>query len=415
MGTPANLEALARAAASTATATPADVVIAVDGPATARSTRAERELRRSAARRATAPRRRRRARCGAAARRARRRQRGADLGARRVRGARGAPRADRRAARVPVLRPRLASTTRSRSSAAAPSCGLLVMGPGCGTAMLGGVGLGFANVVRAGSGRDRRRGRHRRAGGGVLLDRRASACRRSSASAGATCRPTSAALMFRRGDASCSPPTTATDTLLLVSKPPDRDGRRSALGDVDVRRQARGRRVRRLGRRRRAVRGPPDARGRRVRRGGRRRRRAPTLEPPRGRAAAAARPVLRRLAGARGRTTELARPIGGNVGGGDGPSLRPRRGGVHAGPPAPDGRPRACGSAMLRDAAATTSAASCSTSCSGTAPTPTRPAGSPPRCAALAERRPVIAHVCGTRRRSAGRAPPGGRRCATPA
>ena len=65
--------------------------------------------------------------------------------------------------------------------------GLLVMGPGCGTAMLGGVGLGFANVVPRRIDRDRRGGGHRRAGGRVpRRPPRAAACRTSSASAGAT-------------------------------------------------------------------------------------------------------------------------------------------------------------------------------------------------------------------------------------
>ena len=42
-----------------------------------------------------------------------------------------------------------------------PSAALLVMGPDCGTAVVGGVGLGFANVVAPGPGRHRRRLRHR--------------------------------------------------------------------------------------------------------------------------------------------------------------------------------------------------------------------------------------------------------------
>ncbi len=71
--------------------------------------------------------------------------------------------------------------------------GLLVMGPECGTAMLGGIGLGFANVVRPGSCRDRRRRRHRRAGVAPACSTRpASACLTSSASADATCPPRSA-------------------------------------------------------------------------------------------------------------------------------------------------------------------------------------------------------------------------------
>ena len=44
---------------------------------------------------------------------------------------------------------------------AAAARGLLVMGPDCGTAVVGGVGLGFANVVAARPGRAGRRVRHR--------------------------------------------------------------------------------------------------------------------------------------------------------------------------------------------------------------------------------------------------------------
>ena len=50
----------------------------------------------------------------------------------------------------------------------------------------------------------------------------------------------------RRGDARCSPPTSATETLLLVSKPPARGA--WTRSPTRRRRQARGRRVRRLGR-----------------------------------------------------------------------------------------------------------------------------------------------------------------------
>ena len=135
------------------------------------------------------------------------------------------------------------------------------MGPGCGTAMLGGVGLGFANVVRraaasASSPRPAPARRRRRA----CSTPRASACRRSSASAGATCPREVGGIMFRAGmrharrrrrtpRRCCSSP----------SRRPARSCRRSRR---DVPRQARGRRVRRLGGRRRAVRGPRHARGR---------------------------------------------------------------------------------------------------------------------------------------------------------
>ena len=42
------------------------------------------------------------------------------------------------------------SSRRSRSSGPRPTGAVLVMGPDCGTAVVGGVGLGFANVVRPG-------------------------------------------------------------------------------------------------------------------------------------------------------------------------------------------------------------------------------------------------------------------------
>ncbi|MGH2886090.1 MAG: hypothetical protein ACRDPA_25905, partial [Solirubrobacteraceae bacterium] len=101
--------------------------------------------------------------------------------------------------------------------------GLLVMGPECGTAMLGGIGLGFANVVRPGS-----VGIVAAAGTGA----QESACLLDAAGVGVSHivgvggRDLSAevgALMFRAGmhmvaaDAS-------TDTLLLVSKSPTRAG-----------------------------------------------------------------------------------------------------------------------------------------------------------------------------------------------
>ena len=142
--------------------------------------------------------------------------------------------------------------------------GLLVMGPGCGTAMLGDVGLGFANVVRqgpvgivaaAGTGAQeasvlldgagdrrvahRRRGRPRPVGGGRRDHVRARRCGCSSP----TTRP-------RR---CCSSPSRRRPSVVRE------------LGDIDVAGKRVGGRVRRLGRRRGAVRGPPDARRRRVR------------------------------------------------------------------------------------------------------------------------------------------------------
>ena len=53
---------------------------------------------------------------------------------------------------------------------AAAERGLLVMGPDCGTAVVGGVGLGFANVVAPGPVGHRRRLRHRLPAAARLLD-----------------------------------------------------------------------------------------------------------------------------------------------------------------------------------------------------------------------------------------------------
>ena len=76
----------------------------------------------------------------------------------------------------------------------ANSLGLLVMGPGAGTAILSGTGLGFANQVRRGPVGRGRGGRHRSTGSvGAArpVGRRGLACR--SGSAGGTCPRTSAA------------------------------------------------------------------------------------------------------------------------------------------------------------------------------------------------------------------------------
>ena len=100
--------------------------------------------------------------------------------------------------------------------------GLLVMGPECGTAMLGGVGLGFANVVRPGS-----VGIVAAAGTGA----QESACLLDAAGAGVSQiigvggRDLSAevgGIMFRQAMAMLAEDAD-TDTLLLVSKPPARE------------------------------------------------------------------------------------------------------------------------------------------------------------------------------------------------
>ena len=110
--------------------------------------------------------------------------------------------------------------------------GLLVMGPECGTAMLGGVGLGFANVVRRGT-----VGIVAAAGTGaqevsVLVDRAGSGVSQIVGVGGRDLSADVGGIMFRQGMELLAADDD-TDTLLLVSKPPDPDAVR-ALGDVDV-------------------------------------------------------------------------------------------------------------------------------------------------------------------------------------
>jgi FdrA protein len=111
--------------------------------------------------------------------------------------------------------------------------GLLVMGPECGTAMLGGVGLGFANEVRAGA-----VGIVAAAGTGaqeasVLLDRAGAGVSQIVGVGGRDLSADVGGIMFRAGMELLAADD-ETETLLLVSKPPDSDAVR-ALGDVDVR------------------------------------------------------------------------------------------------------------------------------------------------------------------------------------
>jgi FdrA protein len=110
--------------------------------------------------------------------------------------------------------------------------GRLVMGPECGTAMLGGVGLGFANVVRRGS-----VGIVAAAGTGaqeasVLLDRTGAGVSQIIGVGGRDLSAQVGGIMFRAGMELLAADDD-TETLLLVSKPPDADAVR-ALGDVDV-------------------------------------------------------------------------------------------------------------------------------------------------------------------------------------
>ena len=109
--------------------------------------------------------------------------------------------------------------------------GLLVMGPECGTAMLGGIGLGFANVVHPGS-----VGIVAAAGTGA----QESACLLDAAGVGVSHivgvggRDLSAevgALMFRAGMHMVADDV-HTDTLLLVSKSPTPAGVEAIAGDL---------------------------------------------------------------------------------------------------------------------------------------------------------------------------------------
>ena len=85
----------------------------------------------------------------------------AGVGAGRERHGRGDGRDRGRPRRDDLQRQRPGRARRSRSRRTPPSSGVLVMGPDCGTAVIGGVGLGFANAVRPRAGRPRRRLRHR--------------------------------------------------------------------------------------------------------------------------------------------------------------------------------------------------------------------------------------------------------------
>jgi FdrA protein len=111
--------------------------------------------------------------------------------------------------------------------------GRLVMGPECGTAMLGGVGLGFANVVQRGP-----VGIVAAAGTGaqeasVLIDGAGSGVSEIIGVGGRDLSARVGGIMFRAGMELLAADD-ETETLLLVSKPPDADAVR-ALGDVDVR------------------------------------------------------------------------------------------------------------------------------------------------------------------------------------
>ncbi|MEA2248163.1 MAG: FdrA protein, partial [Solirubrobacteraceae bacterium] len=111
--------------------------------------------------------------------------------------------------------------------------GLLVMGPGCGTAMLGGIGLGFANVVPSGP-----VGIVAAAGTGaqeaaVLLSGAGVGVSQIIGVGGRDLHAEIGGIMFRQAMRTLAEDD-ETETLLLVSKPPAREVV-AALGDVDVR------------------------------------------------------------------------------------------------------------------------------------------------------------------------------------
>jgi FdrA protein len=110
--------------------------------------------------------------------------------------------------------------------------GLLVMGPGCGTAMLGDVGLGFANVVRSGS-----VGIVAAAGTGaqeaaILLDGAGVGVSQIIGVGGRDLSADVGGIMFAEAMRMLAADD-ATETLLLVSKPPSHEAVAS-LGDIDV-------------------------------------------------------------------------------------------------------------------------------------------------------------------------------------
>jgi FdrA protein len=110
--------------------------------------------------------------------------------------------------------------------------GLLVMGPECGTAMLAGIGLGFANAVRSGP-----VGIVAAAGTGaqeasVLLDRTGTGVSEIVGVGGRDLSAEVGGIMFRQAMQLLAADE-RTETLLLVSKPPAPEAV-EALGEVDV-------------------------------------------------------------------------------------------------------------------------------------------------------------------------------------
>ena len=125
----------------------------------------------------------------------------ADLGARRLRRRRGDEGAAARPERHAVQRQRVARRRTRAQALRARARTCMVMGPDCGTAIINGVPLGFANVVRRGADR---RASARRAPGlqeVTVLDRpaRARASRRRSAPAATICTTTIGGISMLHG------------------------------------------------------------------------------------------------------------------------------------------------------------------------------------------------------------------------
>jgi FdrA protein len=228
MGTPANLEALA-ALGARCQAAPTDVVIAVDGPADALDA-AERELADSAAAPGVAE--------AAQARTlptAARALADANVAVISVPGDYAVLEAHRALGagmHVFLFSDHVSVADEIALKRRGAERGLLVMGPECGTAMLAGVGLGFANNVRPGS-----VGIVAAAGTGaqeasVLLDRAGAGVSQIIGVGGRDLSADVGGIMFRRGMELLAADDDV-DTLLLVSKPPD-PAAVAALGDVDV-------------------------------------------------------------------------------------------------------------------------------------------------------------------------------------
>ena len=230
MGTPANLELLGGLGID-CTAGPGDVVVAVDGPADALDV-ARRELAPPAAASAggggtVAPPR----SLAAAARRLE----GANVALISVPGEYAALEAHRaltQGMHAFLFSDHVSVGEEIELKRRGADLGLLVMGPGCGTAMLGQAGLGFANVVRRGP-----VGIVAAAGTGaqeaaILLDGAGVGVSQIIGVGGRDLSGDVGGIMFREAMRTLASDD-ETETLLLVSKPPAADVVRR-LGDVDV-------------------------------------------------------------------------------------------------------------------------------------------------------------------------------------